>query len=544
MKRLTLGSLFDGIGGFPLAAQRCGIKTLWASEIETACVSITKRHFPHVQHLGDITKIDGAEIPPVDIISFGSPCQDLSVAGGQKGLRGERSGLFLHAVRIINEMRYATNGKYPTYIIWENVPGAFNSSGGADFKAVIETLTKTRIPMPNSGRWATAGMAGGGRGGANIAWRQFDSQYWGIPQRRKRIFLVGDFRGNRAAEILFKPDSLLGYVEAGRKPGEGIAAAIRDGAKSTIIFDETNVTSPYNRSNPGINDPCHTIGATNANRTVMATLETVVDFGRTGDRVRMNSQKSVTLTQASGGGGSATGLYLLPEVIQSIVVNDQGGSSINISEDGIAPTLRAQTHGNLPCVITPLNPTAYCIQATTIDRQDHNGANGKGINEDVAYTLNTIDGHAIALIYPINEGAVTGKANGLGIGKAEDPAPTLTASDRHSVVACYTSAAYGAYKDGIGTLRASGGDYGGGSENLIIQIDGTEFAIKYTVRRLTPLECERLQGFPDYWTKYSDTGAILADTPRYTALGNSLAVPCAERVFRGILSAVRGRGNV
>jgi len=440
-KRLTLGSLFDGIGGFPLAAQRCGIKTLWASEIEAACVSITKRHFPHVQHLGDITQIHGGEIPPVDIISFGSPCQDLSVAGGQKGLRGERSGLFLHAVRIIQEMRLATNGKYPTFIIWENVPGAFNSSGGADFRAVIETLTKTRFSMPTSGRWARSGVAGAGRGGANIAWRQFDSQYWGIPQRRKRIFLVGDFRGTRAAEILFKQDSLLGYVEKSGTQGENIAAAF-------------------------------------GNLLNASGGEVVIDFGRTGDRVRINAQKSATISTASGGGGSATGLYLLPEAIL----------------------------------------TAYCIQATTIDRQDQNGANGKGINEDVAYTLNTIDRHAVCVVYP--------------------------ASDRHGITACFAPNGYGGYKEGVGTLRASAGKHGHSSSNIIIEIAGTELELNYTVRRLTPLECERLQGFPDYWTNYTDTGGILADTPRYTALGNSLAVPCAERVFRGILSAVRGRDNV
>ena len=128
MRTLTLGSLFDGIGGFPLAAQRCGIKTVWASEIEPNCVEITKRHFPRMIHLGDITKINGGEIPPVDIISFGSPCQDLSTAGKQKGLSGERSRLFLDAVRIIYEMRRATNGRYPTFLIWENVSGAFNSN--------------------------------------------------------------------------------------------------------------------------------------------------------------------------------------------------------------------------------------------------------------------------------------------------------------------------------------------------------------------------------------------------------------------------------
>lgn len=165
MKTLTLGSLFDGIGGFPLAAQRCGIKTVWASEIEPACIEITKRHFPQMEHLGDITQINGGKITPVDIISFGSPCQDLSTAGKQKGLSGERSGLFLDAVRIIYEMRRATNGRYPTFIIWENVSGAFSSNGGNDFRIVLEKITNANIPMPKSGKWATAGMVRGCRGG-------------------------------------------------------------------------------------------------------------------------------------------------------------------------------------------------------------------------------------------------------------------------------------------------------------------------------------------------------------------------------------------
>ena len=229
MKTLTLGSLFDGIGGFPLAAQRSGIKTLWASEIEPNCIDITKRHFPRVEHLGDITKIDGGRIPPVDIISFGSPCQDLSTAGKQAGLSGERSGLFLDAIRIIYEMRRATNGRYPTFIVWENVSGAFNSNGGNDFRIVLEKIANTNIPIPKGGKWATAGMVRCCKGGASVAWRLLDSQYWGVPQRRKRIFLVGDFRAERAPKILFKPKSELGYIDTRRPKKEGIAAAfVRD----------------------------------------------------------------------------------------------------------------------------------------------------------------------------------------------------------------------------------------------------------------------------------------------------------------------------
>ena len=155
---MTLGSLFDGIAGFPLAAAQNGIKTIWASEIVGDCIDIVKKHFPEIQHLGDITKINGGEIPPVDIISFGSPCQNLSTAGNQKGLDGEKSQLFFEAIRIIYEMRGATNGKYPKYIIWENVAGAFSSNKGQDFRRVLEEITKTYIPMPNSRRWATSGM--------------------------------------------------------------------------------------------------------------------------------------------------------------------------------------------------------------------------------------------------------------------------------------------------------------------------------------------------------------------------------------------------
>lgn len=155
---LTLGSLFDGIAGFPLAAAGMGIKTIWTSEIEPNCVEIAARHFPEAKQLGDITKLNGADIDPVDIISFGSPCQNLSTAGNRKGLAGDASQLFFEAVRIIDEMRCATNGKYPKYAIWENVAGAFSSNKGQDFRRVLEEIAKTTIPMPNSGRWAAAGM--------------------------------------------------------------------------------------------------------------------------------------------------------------------------------------------------------------------------------------------------------------------------------------------------------------------------------------------------------------------------------------------------
>lgn len=229
---ITMGSLFSGFGGFEVAAQWCDVKVLWQSEIETWAVDLLKHRFPESKQLGDVLNINGAEIEPVDIITFGSPCQDMSVAGKRAGLDGERSGLFREAMRIIREMREATNGKYPKYIIWENVPGAFSSNKGLDFKAVLEEITESEIPMPKSGRWAAAGMVRGGK--CSISWRVLDAQYWGLPQRRKRIYLVGDYRAERSAEILFKPESLSRYPKSCGKARQGITSDTQTGIGSGL----------------------------------------------------------------------------------------------------------------------------------------------------------------------------------------------------------------------------------------------------------------------------------------------------------------------
>lgn len=228
---MKLGSLFDGIAGFPLAASRCGIEPVWASEIEPFPIEVSKRHFPDMLHLGDVTKINGAEIEPVDIITAGSPCQDLSVAGKRAGLEGERSGLFMEFVRIVREMREATNGQYPTFAIWENVPGAFSSNRGQDFRAVLEEIMEAEIPMPYSGKWATSGMVRGN--GRSLAWRVLDAQYFGVPQRRKRIFLVADFTGGSAAEILFEQEGVRGDFAESREAWQEVAATAREGIEGT-----------------------------------------------------------------------------------------------------------------------------------------------------------------------------------------------------------------------------------------------------------------------------------------------------------------------
>ncbi len=235
-RNLTLGSLFDGIGGFPLAAAISGITPLWAAEIEPFCIAVTRERFPNMQHLGSVTAINGAEITPVDIITFGSPCQDLSIAGKRAGLDGKRSGLFKEAIRIIYEMRNATNGEYPKYIVWENVPGAFSSNDGNDFKTVLEEITKTSIPIPSSGKWSNAGVVRSSR--ITAAWRLLDAQYWGVPQRRKRIYLIGSFGSDNAAEILFKCDSVQRYLTPCRTAEKEITSQPRKGVETANrVFD-------------------------------------------------------------------------------------------------------------------------------------------------------------------------------------------------------------------------------------------------------------------------------------------------------------------
>ena len=232
---MKLGSLFDGSGGFPLAGSLCGIEPVWAAEVEPYPIAVTRSRFPHMKHLGDVTKVNGADIEPVDIITFGSPCQDLSVAGKRAGLKHEsngddettRSGLFMEAIRIIKEMRGATNGVYPRFAVWENVPGAFSSNKGEDFRTVLEELIKIVEPtavmpaVPKNG-WPYADSYCGD--GWSLAYRTFDAQYWGVPQRRRRIYLVADFAGECAAEILFEREGVRGYFETGRTPWKGAAA--------------------------------------------------------------------------------------------------------------------------------------------------------------------------------------------------------------------------------------------------------------------------------------------------------------------------------
>lgn len=337
MKEMTLGSLFDGSGGFPLAGTLCGIRPVWASEIEPYPLRVTAARFPEMKQLGDVTKINGAEIEPVDIVTFGSPCQDLSVAGKQAGIHdGERSSLFFEAIRIIKEMRNATADKFPRFAVWENVPGAFSSNRGADFRAVLEALCGIKgqnvsVPESAMGGWKPAGLIVGD--GYSIAWRVYDAQYWGVPQRRKRIYLVADFGSERAGEILFECKGLPGNSEPGRETGEGAAGDVAGSVGgSNFAFAWAN------SGKAGLSEG-------KAAPTVKASRngEPAICYGLKGNWIDRE-------TKQNGSGWREEIGYTLDATDRHgvVVLNDQGGAAMNVSE--IAGTLRAQEHGHQPVV--------------------------------------------------------------------------------------------------------------------------------------------------------------------------------------------------
>lgn len=356
---MTMGSLFDGIGGFPLAAIRNGITPVWASEIEAFPIEVTKIRFPEMLHVGDITKLDGAKLPPVDVICGGSPCQDLSVAGQRRGLAGERSGLFMEQTRIAKEMRKAdgergipTHLVRPRYLVWENVPGAFSSADGEDFRAVIEEIVRIKysacdVPRPESGRWESAGAVLLGDE-FSLAWRVMDAQFWGVAQRRRRIFLVADFGGTTAPEILFKQDSLLGDIAQSGGQRQGAAASAEGclddtgGAcltpwdvQSRRIFEETGTW------------PALYGGEGGGHGYIQTEEKTPIAFAANQrDEVR-------NLHDVAGALGAQPGMKQQTFVAQPLFcLNDQGGERMDVTED-VASTLRAGMGGHPPLVSQP-----------------------------------------------------------------------------------------------------------------------------------------------------------------------------------------------
>lgn len=691
---MKLGSLFDGSGGFPLSGALCGIEPAWAAEVEPYPIAVTRSRFPNMKHLGDISKVSGADIEPVDVITFGSPCQDLSVAGKRAGLKHEangdeettRSGLFMEAVRIIKEMREATNGLYPRFALWENVPGAFSSNKGEDFRIVCEELIKIvepRASMPSvpSKGWPYSDSYCGD--GWSLAYRVFDAQYWGVPQRRRRIHLVVDFRGECAREILFEREGLRGYFAEGRtswqipaahaqdcagaddRAGEGEGGAggrqldavaytlkVRSGCdvdssgksagkgaliqidkaatlatvQDQYLFQPVCMATQQGGAEIRTDDKAPTLtaaaGMSGNNQPVVAFAQNQCDEVRfLGDKAgalqAQPGMKQQTFILDNIGGQAEYGKASLVNgtlraggqgAIAYVVENHPADSRVNLDESGKVQTLTSRMGtggGNVPMVMeghptaqlasgkdvtgclmasgyeklgaqemfsgdytvieaqpvvydganitSPVNASnpqpggpchtlstdsrnilvdpVYCLQGNGIDRADTAGCNGKGWKEDQSYTLNTIDRPAVAY------GTDVGFFNSL-----ENQSPTLLARG---------------YKDPH--LVTYSGD-----------------AMRYIVRRLTPTECARLQGFADrwgdiekkdffseeefhFWNNVRNTHAaingkkvqdytevqILAwynklhtDSAEYKMWGNGIALPPALYCMQGIVEAL------
>lgn len=636
-KHLTLGSLFDGSGGFPLGGILAGIEPRWSSEIEPFPVLVTHKRLPQVQHYGDVSTLNGAELPPVDIITLGSPCQDLSIAGKRAGIHdGDRSNLFFQAIRIIKEMRDATNGRYPRYCVWENVPGAFSSHGGDDFKAVLEAVIGVKeegieVPSPENHRWPKSDVYLGN--GWSVAYRVFDAQYWGVPQRRARIYLVADLAGGSAGEVLFKSEGVSGYTPQGFRSWQGAAGGAEEGtgetggrsdagggtlclntqgnsgvgitenkalalvaqdhgnhpavlhaagfstehsAKARSIGYEEEVSptlragvvpaalSVENHPTDGRvkireDDTCQTLcsrAGTGGNNVPLvaepitlkirsgcegggkgalwqtdksATLATNNDHTLFQPEIKAfgvcskhsnammsdnphsgfyEAKTSRTLDQSGGhaissnqggicvvapapetfdvrftsdGTKNARG-HCYPTDISRCLDTSEGSPDSNhggvavvalepgaasrvgghVYSDGKSGTLRANAGDNQQAVVVA-EPETYALQGSMIGRADKNGPQGDGINEDVCFTLNTTDRHAVA---------------------APDADHYSTSKNSHHTVAAHEQA---------NTLVAS--DWK--DPPLVNDLPNDEPV--YIVRRLTPVECARLQGFPDWW---------------------------------------------
>ena len=500
MVNLTLGSLFDGSGGFPLGGLISGITPVWASEIEPFPIRVTTKRLPFIKHYGDISTMDGSKIEPVDIITFGSPCQDLSIAGKRDGLDGKRSSLFYEAIRIVKEMRCATDGKKPRYIVWENVPGAFSSNKGEDFRCVLEGICHIKdetLSVPKIDKWKQAGSIVGDH--FSLAWRVLDAQYWGVPQRRKRIFLVADFAGGGAGEILFKSEGLSGYSKKSIRSWQGTASNFADsiGATSTICLNDQG----GERMDVTTDITCTLRAKSNHPPCIMDSAV----FDNHGKDTRFTGPIDVapTISATYGTGGNNQPFVVENSKTYDVRFTSEGtvNARSNVYESDTARTI--DTSGNAPdsnqggiAVVE-----SYGLQGSMIGRADKNGPQGDGVNEELSFTLNTVDKHAV--VYAIDrESFNCGQNYARNLGITEDGINSTLKAQGPSAVATpiYSSSKASFFTDAkeelANTLVAT--DYK--DPPLINDNDG----IDYTVRRLTPTECARLQGFPDWWC--SDLG--------------------------------------
>ena len=555
--KLTLGSLFDGSGGFPLGGLVSGITPVWASEIEPFPIRVTTKRLPFMKHYGDVSKMNGADVEPVDIITFGSPCQDMSIAGRREGLDGSRSSLFYEAVRIVKEMRCKTNGRYPRYIIWENVPGAFSSNKGADFQSVLEEVCSVKgyeIHTPRPERWPTAGEIVADD--FSLAWRVFDAQYWGVPQRRKRIYLVADFAGGSAGKILFESEGVSGYTPQGFRSWQGAARAskkgsgaagcvclndqggnrmdVTDGVTCTLraeahhppcVMESAGFCTEHSAHSRSIGYEEETSPTLRAGTVPAAVyenhsqdtrytgpLETAptvnATYGMGGNNQPFVVETPKTLKIRSGCEGGSKGALIqenksatlgcnndqtvfVPKVYGICSKQSHAMQSDN-PHSGFyeADTSRCLDRGGGNPSCNQGGMAVVAVQGSMIGRSDKNGPQGSGVNEDVSFTLDATDRHAVA--YGIDRATYNmGRNAKFGLGIEEELEPTIVAKGPGAVAYCITTGSYTqALEEQSPTLMAR--DY---KDPPVVN----ETEPDYIVRRLTPTECARLQGFPDWW---------------------------------------------
>ncbi len=453
---LTFGSLFAGVGGFDMGFEQAGWDCKFQVEWDKNCQQILNKHWPNVPKWSDVSDVNGAEIPPVDCIIFGSPCQDLSVAGKRAGLDGERSGLFHEAVRIIKEMRDATNGTFPRWTVWENVAGALSSNNGRDFGTVINEMAKAGAVLQE--------------------YALLDAQHFGIPQRRRRVFLISCF-DSAAAERC--PDPLLPVTESLR-----------------------------------------------------------------GDTKKGKSKKqsaALTLTEGIGGDGAIVNAIGASIYHKSTVVNQDVNCGHLVTEGGI---LGSDIVGSLNTSDAKMISTQYvnenkCIVEPYLAFDTQFGSNAN-VTEDIAPTLKSSQ-QSPSVAYPIQDGREMEKhQNGFGVASDGEPSYTLDQTGAQAV-------AYSVREDAkANTFSATELDHANALSALRPSPQSHHaqmfIAQPMAVRRLTPIECERLMGWPDDHTRYKADGAEQADSHRYRQCGNGVASPVARWVAEHIAKVEYAKG--
>lgn len=506
-------------------------------------------------HLGDITKIHGDEIEPVDCITFGSPCQDLSIAGRRAGLAGERSGLFVEAVRIIKEMRKATNGMYPTFAIWENVPGAFSSNNGEDFRAVLEELARVEQPNaviprpPRGGRWSKAGAIAGN--GWSLAWRQLDSQYFGVAQRRKRIALILDLGGQRAGEILFERTSLSRHPDPRIPAWKEVAGLTTNcSAGNDRVVAEGGRNAAYTLK---IRSGCAGGGKGALVQTektgTLSTLQDQTLFQLIREPTYCISGNTVDRkTNQNGSGVRENGSFTVNTVdrhavVYSIqeenpaqpVVLESNQVHATVTQTGICPTLPASMGlggGYVPMITDHPADKPVVFENHAQDARYKEAPTCSPTGYD---SWGTGGGNTPLVAVP---GQVT--SYGIGNGQAhayasKEKSGTLDTMHDAQAVAIEYSGCLNPWDTQARRVYGEDGTFpalpsresAGGNQQAVLAGQKT----RWIVRRLTPTECERLQGYPDGWTdigEWTDTKGKKhkpADSPRYKALGNSIALP-------------------